>query len=138
MGVASYSTSSGQEDLSDVSKIDMVEEDSSEKENRGFETKRKICLKKGIKSSMAFRTNKPDGLAEEGQKLEIARLKAEIGRLKGTIEELQTQLLIAEIEMEHTSKDCEITAKRERRLHEAFTRFLRESSSRREEEGGLS
>jgi hypothetical protein len=137
--MGSYSTPCAQEgDLSDVSKIEMVDDDSAEKENRGFETKRKICLKKSIKSSLAFRTNKPDALAEEAHKLEIARLKAEVGRLKGVIEGLQTQVLIAEIEMEHIVKDCEITARRERRLHEAFTRFLRESSCRREEEGALS
>jgi len=86
-------------DINEISKIDCLSEwDSSEKENRGFETRRKICLKKNTKetNSIIFRGER-GGLAEEAHKLEIARLKSEIGKLMAIIEGLQVQLHIAEI-----------------------------------------
>jgi hypothetical protein len=87
-------------DINEISKIDCLSEwDSSEKENRGFETRRKIRLKKNTKeaSNSIISRGERGGLAEEAHKLEIARLKSEIGKLKGLIEGLQVQLHIAEI-----------------------------------------
>lgn len=136
--MANYSNPTHEQDLNELSKIESLDEsDSAEKENRGFETKRKICLKKsikGIKNNLSFKPAKGEGLAQEGHKLEIARLRAEVGRLQLTVEGLRAQLLIAEIEADHLSKECAVTGRRERRLHETFMRFLREQGSRPGEE----
>ena len=86
-----------QQDLNELSKIDSIDSCEDEKENRGAETKRKICLKKSIKNNVGFRTQKMESLHKEGQQLEIAKLKAEVCGLKEFIASLQIQLHILEI-----------------------------------------
>jgi hypothetical protein len=129
-----------EQDLNELSKIESIDEDDSqEKENRGFETKRKICLKKSIKAPRTPKIPKTTNLHEEGQHLEIAKLKSEIAQLQECISNLQVQLQILEIDNQHIGRDCEISSKRERRLQEAFTSYLQEQSvSKAGEENSLS
>lgn len=86
-----------QQDLNELSKIETIDSCEEEKENRGGDTKRKICLKKSIKNNVGFRTQKIDSLQKEGQQLEIAKLKAEICCLKEVVTSLHIQMQISEI-----------------------------------------